>query len=114
LSLLSGIAQLRQDQPTAAAQEFRDALTRADELLEQTSGAYKMLYTKALALSGLALTMDPGKAVEASTIIRTARAMASADGFVRRTLALFSTLAAADRRGILAEIRQAMEGRKIE
>ena len=112
LSLLSGITQLRQDRPMAAAQEFRDAITQADELLEQTSGAYDALDTKALALCGLALTTDPGKAAEAATVFRAARAITSADGIVRGTLALFDALAVADRGGILAGTRQAVEGRK--
>ena len=112
LSLLSGITQLRQDQPMAAAQEFRDAITQADELLQLTSGDYDALDTKALALSGLALTTDPGKAAEASEMFCAARAITSADGIVRRTLALFNILAAADRGGMLAGIRPAMEGRK--
>ena len=114
LSLLSGIAQLRQDQPAGAAREFRDALTQANELLEQTSGAYNALDTKALALCGLALTIEPDKTAEASTMFHAARAMTSADGIVGRTLALFNALAAADRGGILAGIRQAVEGRRIE
>ena len=112
LSLLSGIAQLRGDQTAAAPQEFRDAITQADELLQQTSGAFKALDTKALALCGLALTTEPGKAAEASAMFRAARAITSADGIVRQTLALFNTLAAADRGGILAGIHQAVEGRK--
>jgi tetratricopeptide (TPR) repeat protein len=114
LSLLSGMAQLRQDQPAAATQEFHDAITQADELLQQTSGAYAALDTKALALCGLALTTESGKAAEASTMFRAARAVTSADGIVRRTLALFNALAAADMGGILAGIRQAVEGRRIE
>jgi tetratricopeptide (TPR) repeat protein len=109
LSLLSGIAQLRQDRRTPAAQEFGDALTQADELLEQTSGSYGALDTKALALCGLALTTDPGKAAEASTVFCAARAISSADNVVRRILALFDALAAADQGGILAGIRQAVE-----
>ena len=113
MSLLSGIIWLRQDQPAAAAREFHDAITQADERLEQASGAYKALDTKALALCGLALTTDPGKAAEAATVFRAARAITSADGIIRRTLALFDALAAADRGGILAGIRPAVTGRRI-
>jgi tetratricopeptide (TPR) repeat protein len=109
LSLLSGIALLRQAQPASAAQEFRDALTQADELLEQTSGHYDALGTKALALCGLALTTEPEKAAEACTVFDAAWAINSADGFVRDTLALFDALAAADRGGILAGTRQAVK-----
>jgi len=112
LSLLSGIIQLRQNQPMAAALEFRDAITQADELLQHTSGSYGALDTKALALSGLALTTDPGKAAEACEMFRAARAITSADGIVRWTLALFNAVAATDRGGILAGIRQAVAGRK--
>ena len=109
LSLLSGIVWLRQDQPTVAASEFQQALTQAEQQLEPASGDYQALDTKALALCGLALTTEPGKAAEAWTVFRAARAITSADGIVRRTLALFDVLAAADRRGILAGTRQAVE-----
>ncbi len=40
LSLLLGMAQLRQDQPAQAAREFGGAVTQADELLQQASGIY--------------------------------------------------------------------------
>ena len=112
LSLLLGIVQLRQDQPAEAAREFRGAITQADELLQQASGAYAALDTKALALCGLALTTEPGQAAEAAAVFRAARAITSADGIVRRTLALFDALAAADRGGILAGIRPDAEGRR--
>jgi tetratricopeptide (TPR) repeat protein len=109
ISLLSGIIWLRQDQPTAAAREFQEAITRTGQQLEQASGDYRALDTKALALCGLALITEPGKAAEACTVFRAARAITSADGIVRRTLALFDALAAADRGGILAGTRQAVE-----
>jgi tetratricopeptide (TPR) repeat protein len=109
LSLLSGISWLRQDQPAAAAEEFQAAITQARQQLEQTSGDYAALDTKALALCGLALTTEPGRAAEACTVFRAARAITSADGIVRRTLALFDALAAADQGGILAGTRQAVE-----
>jgi tetratricopeptide (TPR) repeat protein len=110
VSLLSAITQLRQGQPAAAAQEFRTAITQADEQLQQTSGDYGALDTKALALCGLALTTDPAKAAEAATVFRAARAITSADGIVNRALALFNALAAADRGGILTGIRPALKG----
>ena len=109
LSLLSGIIWLRQDRSAAAAGEFQQALTQAGQQLEQTSGDYQALDTKALALCGLALTTEPGKAAEACTVFRAARAITSAEGIVRRTLALFDALAAAERGGILAGTRQAVE-----
>jgi tetratricopeptide (TPR) repeat protein len=113
ISLLLGIAQLGQDQPAQAAQEFGLAVTQADELLQQASGAYATLDTKALALCGLALTADPEKAVEAAAAFRAARAITSADGIVKQTLALFDALAVADRDGILAAIRPEAEGRTV-
>jgi tetratricopeptide (TPR) repeat protein len=109
LSLLSGIIWLRQDQPAAAAGEFQASITQAGQQLEQASGDYAALDTKALALCGLALTTEPGKAAEACTVFHAARAVTSADGIVRRTLALFDALAATDRGGILAGTRQAVE-----
>jgi tetratricopeptide (TPR) repeat protein len=109
LSLLSGIIWLRQDQPAAAAEEFQASITQAGQQLEQASGDYQALDTKALALCGLALTTEPSKAAEACTVFRAARAITSADGILRRTLALFDALAAADQGGILAGTRQAAE-----
>jgi tetratricopeptide (TPR) repeat protein len=114
LSLLSGIVQLRQDQPAPAGREFHTAITQADEQLEQSNGDYRALDIKALALCGLALTTDPGKALEAATVFRAARTITSADGIVKRTLALFDALAAADRDGVLVSVRPAAEGRSIE
>jgi tetratricopeptide (TPR) repeat protein len=113
LSLLLGIAQLRGDQPAEAAREFGDAITQADELLQQASDAYTALDTKALALCGLALTTDPGQAAEATAVFRAARAITSADGIVRAALAMFDALAAADRVDVLAEIRPDAEGRTV-
>ena len=110
LSLLSGLAQLGQDQP-AAAREFQAAITQADETLQQTSGDHQALDTKALALCGLALTADPAKVAEAAAVFRAARAITSADGVVGQTLALLGVLAAADRDGILAGARPAAKGR---
>jgi len=109
LALLSGIIWLRQNRLAAAASEFQQALTQAGQQLEQASGDFQALDTKALALCGLALTTEPGRAAEACPVFRAARAITSAEGIVRRTLALFDALAAADRGGILAETRQAVE-----
>ena len=58
LSLLSGIAYLKQNKPVVAAREFRDAIAHADNLLKQTSRTYKALAIKALALCGLVLTAE--------------------------------------------------------
>jgi len=113
LSLLSGIIWLRQDQPAAAAREFQDAITRAGQQLEQASGDYDALDTKALALCGLALTTDPGNAAKAATVFQAARAVTTADGITNRTLALFDALAAADRGGVLAPTRPAARGQSI-
>jgi tetratricopeptide (TPR) repeat protein len=111
LALLSGIIWLRQDQPTAAAREFQEATTQAEQQLQQASQNYGALDTKALALCGLALTTDPGNAAKAATVFLNARAITNADGITNRTLALFDALAAADRGGILTPIRPAAEGR---
>jgi tetratricopeptide (TPR) repeat protein len=105
LSLLLGIAQLRQDRPSAAAHEFRDAISQADALLRLTDDAYAALNTRALALCGLALTADPGKAAEATAAFLGARAITSAEGIVRRTHALFEVIAAADDSDILTGVR---------
>ena len=109
VSLLLGITDLRQDQPAAAAKEFRDAINQSDELLRYADDAYEVHNTKALALCGLALTIDPDKAAEAIAPFRAARAITSADGIIKQNLALFDTLALADRDGILSGSRAAAE-----
>jgi tetratricopeptide (TPR) repeat protein len=114
VSLLAAIAQLRQDQPAAATQEFHTAITQAGEQLQQTSEDYRALDTKALALCGLALTTDPARAAEATTVFRAARAITSADGIVGQALALFNALAATDGDGILTSIRPALKGDMVE
>jgi hypothetical protein len=114
LSLLSGIVWLRHDQPAAAAREFQAAITHAGQQLEQASGGYQALDTKALALCGLALTTEPSNAAMAATAFLAARTIISADGITGRVLALFDALAAADPGGILATIRPAAEGQSIE
>jgi len=91
----------------------RDLAGRAGQQLEQASGDYAALDTKALALCGLALTTEPGKAAEARTAFRAARAITSADGIVRRTLTLFDALAAADQGSILAGTRHAVEAAEL-
>ena len=108
------MAHLLQDKSAAAAQEFHAAITQADEELQHTSSEYKALDTKALALSGLALTSDPGNAAEATSVFLAARAISSAKGVVSQTLALFNVLAAADRSEILAAIRSAIVGRETQ
>ena len=113
LSLLLGIVQLRQNQPAEAVREFSEAVSQADELLRYANGAYAALDTKALALSGLALTTDPDQAAEAAAVFSAARTITSANGIVHATLALFDALAAADRDGILAAIRPDAEGRTV-
>ena len=113
ISLLLGIAQLRQEQLAEAAQEFGNAVTQADELLQQADGAYAALDTKALALCGLALTTNPEQAAEAAAVFRAARTITSVDGIVRQNLALFDALATADPNGILPAIRPDAEGRTV-
>jgi len=110
--LLLGITHIRQDQSAAAAQDFRDAIAQAEELLQYSSGTYEAQDTRALALCGLALTTDPDKAAEATAAFRAARAITSADGIIKQTQTLFDALAAADRDGILNRIRPAAEGKK--
>lgn len=109
LSLLLGITQLRQGQPSVAAQEFRDAAAEAGELLQRASGAYAAQDTRALASCGLTVTGEPQQAA-AIAAFRAARAITSADGIVAQVLALFDALAAADQDGLLAGIRPTAAG----
>ena len=109
-SLLSGITRLRIGEPTAAAQDFRDAADAADELRQKTPSAYEQQDTHALALCGLAVTTDQALAGQAATAFRAARAVTSAAGIVGQVLELFDMLAAADDGGILAAVRPAAAG----
>jgi tetratricopeptide (TPR) repeat protein len=111
LSLLAGIAQLMQDQRAAAAREFHASVIQTGEELRHSSHAHRALDTKALALCGLALTIDPGNATDAANVFRTARAITSANGVINQTVALFDVLAAADRSDILAAVRLSVVGR---
>jgi tetratricopeptide (TPR) repeat protein len=110
VSLIAGITQLRQAQPAAAAQEFRASAAQADELLQQTSGAFAAQDARALALCGLVLSAHADKS-EATAAFRSARAITSAEGIVKQVLALFDSLAVADDGSILTGIRQSAEGK---
>jgi tetratricopeptide (TPR) repeat protein len=111
LSLLSGTSQLMQDQRAAAAREFQAAITQADEELQHANHSYKILDAKALALCGLALTIDPGNAAEAAKVFLTARAITRANGVINQNVALFNVLVTTDRSDILSAIRPAIVGR---
>ena len=70
-----------------------------------------MLDTKALALCGLALTIDADNAAEAAKVFLTARAITRANGVINQNVALFNVLVTADRSDILSAIRPAIAGR---
>ena len=103
IALVNGIIGLRNDDSTAAANAFRDALTRADQQLTDTPGNYTALDTTALAHTGLlVLTDDPAHAAQA---IAAFRAATSAGGIVQGALRIFDALTAA-----LHHIRTAAAG----
>ena len=97
------------DQLAKAAEAFRDAVSRADELLRRASDNISAQDDKALALCGLACTGDPDQAAAAEGAFRNARAVTTAAGIVRHTLKLFD-LIAADRGDILEGVRHAATG----
>ncbi len=110
ISVVLGIALSRLGQAEGARQAFSDALEFANTRLETTNGDYRALDTKALALCGLALVVDPGRLTEARAAFGASRSMVRAEGIVRQVLRLFDTLAASDEAGVLRPIRRPAAG----
>jgi tetratricopeptide (TPR) repeat protein len=115
ISAFLGIITLRQNDIQYARQSFQDAVSQADQILNQTPQYFDALYAKALALAGLAVCEHPqNKSQEyvesAKAAFRQAREICSAKGVVSRTLKLFDALAMADEKGILGGVREAAGG----
>jgi len=106
---LLGLISLRHGDGAARA-AFAGAVTRAEMLLACSAQNYRALDSKGLALCGLAVCGDVGRAAEAAEAYRTARAINKDAGVVGRVLRLFDTLAGADAAGVLAEVRAAAAG----
>lgn len=117
-SALRGIIALRQEDEDTARQAFTRAIAQADEILAVTPEYYEALDAKGLALCGLAIlgggrkTEDGGKRLsEAVETFRKAREIAPHAGIVKRNLRLFDELAKCDPEGLLADLREVVEGK---
>jgi hypothetical protein len=105
---LSGVVALRHGDTAVAINAFDLALREADTQLASTARAYNSAYTKALALSGLALCQDAAFATAAAETYRAAYAISAAPGTVTDQLAILDALAIADPAGTLKPVRAAL------
>jgi tetratricopeptide (TPR) repeat protein len=110
-ALVLGVAALRCGRSESADRAFRQAVDAADAHLASTADAHEPLYTRALALCGLALAGDPDRLSEAAAAFRSARAITCAEGKVARALRLLDALGAGDDAALLAPVRAAAAGR---
>ena len=107
---LGGVIALRQRDRLAAEQMLAAAVTEASRILDVNSDNYQALDSKALALSGLALCGETGRAADAIESYRAARRISRDAGTVKRVLQLFDALAVLDTGGTLAGVRAAAAG----
>jgi tetratricopeptide (TPR) repeat protein len=107
---LRGMILLRQGDAPAAAQEFRQAIAQADEILAITPEFYDALDAKGLALSGLAISQDPKDISDAIEMFHRARKIASHAGIIDRAQRLLDELATCDEGGLLKDVRKAVAG----
>jgi tetratricopeptide (TPR) repeat protein len=107
---LGGVIALRQGDRAAAAQMLAAAMTDASRILEENSYNYEALDSKALALCGLALCGETGRAADAMDSYRAARKINGDAGVVKRVLQLFDALAVLDTGGVLARVRATAAG----
>jgi tetratricopeptide (TPR) repeat protein len=105
-----GLIALRQGDVAAAQAAFRDAVSHAGTMLTHNTQNYEALEAKGLALCGLAVCGDMGRAAEAAEAYRAARAINKDAGVVGHVLRLFDTLAESDAAGVLAGVRAAAAG----
>ncbi|MEW6242214.1 MAG: hypothetical protein AB1564_15535 [Chloroflexota bacterium] len=136
-SALHGIIALRQGEEVAARGAFVRAIGQADEILSKTAEYYSALDAKGLAICGLlicdlrlkkgdgrgAVSAPDGVAKtgredlaptvdDAIETFRKARKIAPHAGIVKSVLRLFDELAKCDKKGILKEVRGAVEGKE--
>jgi tetratricopeptide (TPR) repeat protein len=107
---LLGLICLRQGDHAVARDAFAAALEEADTMLSLSARNYNALYTKGLALAGLALCTFDNTIPEAVTAYCAARSILVAPGVIARELRFFDALAIMDREEKLIEIRRALSG----
>ena len=110
LLIQEGLALLELDAPEASIRPFNQAVTTADALLALTESNVAVLYSRALALSGLAVTTgDSAVALEAYEAFARARVSSSAEGVAADIKHLLKIIVHYDRSNILAEVRSAQD-----
>jgi tetratricopeptide (TPR) repeat protein len=107
---LLGVIALKQGDAAAAREAFTEAVAQADTMLARSAQNYKALYSKGLALCGLAVCVDARRVAEAAEAYKSARAINRDVGIVQRVLRLFDTLAVEDKSGVLAGVRASVAG----
>jgi tetratricopeptide (TPR) repeat protein len=105
-----GMAYLRDGDRSQARQAFSDALSTADTLLASSGGTAHVLFAKAIAYTGQAVTGKPGAALAAHRTFEQALTTAPAAGFRARALRQLSILIPADTEGVLADIQHVLAG----
>jgi len=103
-----GIAFLREGDRAHAAAAFSAALSAANTLLTGTQGPSYVLYAKAIASAGQAVTGDSGAPQAALRAFEQALAAAPAPGLRARALRQLDLLVPADSGGVLTEVRHVL------
>jgi tetratricopeptide (TPR) repeat protein len=106
---LGGVVAVRQGNLAAAGKAFDLAIREADAQLAGLVRAYASLYSKALALAGLALCRDPAFAAEAARAYHDARLISADAGVIMDQKQKLGALAVADSAGILREVGAVLE-----
>ena len=107
---LFGVIAVRQGEPEAAQDAFREAIVQADRVLQHNPQYYLALGDKGIALSGLALCESADYTAAAIEAFRAARAINRDAGITARLLRSLDALALADTAGVLAGVRAAAQG----
>jgi len=110
LTLLVGIARLRQGHPDQATTAFTQAITHADTRLMDAPNDYATLDARALALCGLTATGHPAALADAVATFHHARRITTAPGIIARTLRLLDQIVGTTHNDELTPARTAATG----
>jgi hypothetical protein len=109
MRLVEGLALLELDRLEESARAFNEAVTAADTLLALADRNVTALYTRALALSGLAAAVgDLTLAAQAGETFRAASGFTGATGVAADTRRMLDQISRHDQSGILVEVRAAL------
>lgn len=105
-----GVITVRQGDAEEARKAFTEALAQCEAALRLNERNGSALYSKGLALVGLAVCGDAGRVAEAAEAYRAARAVNKDAGVIRRTQLALDALAEADGAGVVSEVRAVVAG----